>query len=76
MISQSMPAPVFQMKMSEDELAFVNVQDDVDDDADDDAFTTEEELCLSQSSVVCVMCPHLMFPYLVCFLSLFNVIIS
>ncbi len=32
------------------------------------------ELC--QSSVVCVMCPHLMFPYLVCFLSLFNVIIS
>ncbi len=24
----------------------------------------------------CVMCPHLMFPYLVCFLSLFNVIIS
>ncbi len=29
-----------------------------------------------QSSVVCVMCPHLMFPYLVCFLSLFNVIIS
>ncbi len=23
-----------------------------------------------------VMCPHLMFPYLVCFLSLFNVIIS
>ncbi len=32
------------------------------------------ELC--QSSVVCVMCLHLMFPYLVCFLSLFNVIIS
>ncbi len=32
------------------------------------------ELC--QSSVVCVMCPHLMFPYLVGFLSLFNVIIS
>ncbi len=49
MISQSMPAPVFQMKMSEDELAFVNVQDDVDDD--DDAFTTEEELCLRQDMV-------------------------
>ncbi len=32
------------------------------------------ELC--QSSVVCVMCPHLMFPYLVCFLSLLNIIIS
>ncbi len=32
------------------------------------------ELC--QSSVVCVMCPHLIFPYLVCFLALFNVIIS
>ncbi len=28
-------------------------------------------------SVLCrVLCPHLMFPYLVCFLSLFNVIIS
>ncbi len=51
MISQSMPAPVFQMKMSEDELAFVNVQDDVDDDDDDDAFTTEEELCLRQDMV-------------------------
>ncbi len=33
-------------------------------------------VCMCQSSVVCVMCPHLMFPYLVCFLSLFNVIIS
>ncbi len=32
------------------------------------------ELC--QSSVVCVMCSRLMFPYLVCFLSLFHVIIS
>ncbi len=29
-----------------------------------------------QSSVVCVLCFRLMFPYLVCFLSLFNVIIS
>ncbi len=28
------------------------------------------------SPLSCVMCPHLMFPYLVCFLSLFNVIIS
>ncbi len=28
------------------------------------------------SVLSCVMCPHLMFPYLVCFLSLFNVIIS
>ncbi len=33
-------------------------------------------MCNCQSSVVYVMCPHLMFPYLVCFLSLFNVIIS
>ncbi len=33
-------------------------------------------VCKCQSSVVCVMCPHLMLPYLVCFLSLFNVIIS
>ncbi len=33
-------------------------------------------MCNCQSTVVCVMCPHLMFPYLVCFLSLFNVIIS
>ncbi len=40
MISQSMPAPVFQKKMSEGELAFVYVQDD-DDDDDDDALTTE-----------------------------------
>ncbi len=28
------------------------------------------------SPLSCVMCPHLMLPYLVCFLSLFNVIIS
>ncbi len=33
-------------------------------------------LTLCQSSVVCVMCSRLMFPYLVCFLSSFNVIIS
>ncbi len=32
------------------------------------------ELC--QSSVVCVMCSHLLCPYLVCFLSLLSVIIS
>ncbi len=32
------------------------------------------ELC--QGSVVCVMCSRLLCPYLVCFLSLFNVIIS
>ncbi len=32
------------------------------------------ELC--QGSVVCVMCSRLMCPYLVCFLSLFNVILS
>ncbi len=32
--------------------------------------------CASVSPLSCVMCPHLMFPYLVCFLSLFNVIIS
>ncbi len=30
----------------------------------------------SVSPLSCVMCPHLMFPYLVCFLSLVNVIIS
>ncbi len=30
----------------------------------------------SVSPLSCVMCPYLMFPYLVCFLSLFNVIIS
>ncbi len=49
MISQSMPAPVFQKKMSEGELAFVYVQDD--DDDDDDALTTEEELCLRQDTM-------------------------
>ncbi len=32
------------------------------------------ELC--QSSVVCVLCSRLMFPYLVCFLSSLSVIIS
>ncbi len=32
------------------------------------------ELC--QSSVVCVLCSRLLFPYLVCFLSLLSVIIS
>ncbi len=32
------------------------------------------ELC--QGSVVCVMCSRLLCPYLVCFLSLFDVIIS
>ncbi len=39
-----------------------------------DAPSGRGELC--QSSVVCVMCSRFMFPYLVCFLSLFNVIIS
>ncbi len=34
----------------------------------------EGELC--QGSVVCVMCSRLLFPYLVCFLSLSDVIIS
>ncbi len=47
MISHSMPAAVFQMKMSGGELAFVNVQDD----DDDDALTTEEELCLRQDTM-------------------------
>ncbi len=32
--------------------------------------------CIFVSPLSCVMCPHLMLPYLVCFLSLFNVIIS
>lgn len=43
-----MPAPVFQTKVSEDEMAFSNVQGDNDDDGDDeeDAITTEEEFCL------------------------------
>ncbi len=31
---------------------------------------------ICQSSVVCVLCSRLMFPYLVCFLSLLSVIIS
>ncbi len=36
----------------------------------------EEDIHRHQSSVVCVMCSRLMFPYLVCFLSLSDVIIS
>ncbi len=35
-----------------------------------------QRYCVVVSPLLCVMCPYLMFPYLVCFLSLFNVIIS
>ncbi len=33
-------------------------------------------ICMCQGSVVCVMCSRLLCPYLVCFLSLFHVIMS
>ncbi len=52
-------------------------------DADDGELVNIQTDCVSDhlqchcvSPLSCVMCPHLMFPYLVCFLSLFNVIIS
>ncbi len=39
-----------------------------------DAPSRRGELC--QTSVVCVLCSHLLFPYLVCFLSSFHAIMS
>ncbi len=45
------------------------------DDVDWDMFrASSSDVC--QSSVVCIMCSRLMCPYLVCFLSLFHVIMS